>query len=422
MDIPVRGSTAAIDDPVAGAAVAARVRAFYEQHPYPLPVADLTGYASAWSNERRRAEVHLIWPDEDYREDRNILVAGCGTSQAAKYALRWPHAHVTGIDFSKSSIEETANLKRSHSIHNLDLRELSIERAGELECKFDLVVCTGVLHHLADPLAGLSALSGVLDPGGAMHLMVYAPYGRSGIYMVQDYCRRLGIGNTPAEIQDLAATLSALPADHPLIPVIRNSPDLRTEAGLADALLNPRDRAYSVPQLMNFLAAGNLKFGRWVRQAPYLASCGALLLSPHHERLMQLPPQEQFAAVELFRGSMAVHSFITYPEHAARQHSIDFEGDQWLDHVPVRIPDTVVVEEQLPPTTAAVLINRNHTYTDIYLPVDREQKALFDLIDGARSVRELTTNEELARTTFERLWQYDHIVFDVSGGRPTASA
>ena len=29
-----------------------------------------------------------------------------------------------------------------------------------------------------------------------MYLMVYAPYGRTGIYMLQDYCRRLGIGTS----------------------------------------------------------------------------------------------------------------------------------------------------------------------------------------------------------------------------------
>jgi SAM-dependent methyltransferase len=408
--------TAAPDEDLAGAAVAAQVRAFYERHPYPLPVSDLTGYGPAWDDERRRAETFLIWPDEPYLEDRSILIAGCGTSQAAKYALRWPKARVTGIDFSKSSIDETARLKRKHNIHNLELHQLPVEGAAELGRQFQLVVCTGVLHHLADPLTGLQALRNALAPGGGMHLMLYAPYGRAGIYMMQDYCRRLAIGNSLAEIRDLAAALANLPADHSLAPLIRNVPDLRNEAGLADALLNPRDRAYSVPQLMDLLAASDLKFGRWLRQAQYLPSCGALLLSPHRERLMQLPPPEQFAALELFRGTMAVHSFIAYASDDAHDLAIDFAADDWLDCVPIRIPDTVEVQEQLPPSAAAVLINRNHTYLDIYLPIDVEQKRLFDSIDAVRTVRQLTTDHELARTLFERLWQYDHVVFDASKG------
>jgi hypothetical protein len=138
------------------------------------------------------------------------------------------------------------------------------------------------------------------------------------------------------------------------------------------------------------------------------------VLSPHRERLLQLPPAEQFAALELFRGTMAVHSCFAYPREDTHDLAIDFAGDEWLDFVPIRIPDTVIVEEQLPPSAAAVLINRNHTYVDIYLPIDAEQKRLFDAIDGVRTVRELTSNHELARTSFERLWHYDHVVFDAS--------
>ena len=83
--------------------------------------------------------------------------------------------------------------------------------------------------------------------------MVYAPYGRAGIYMLQDYCRRLGIEPSDSEIRDLAASLKALPPDHPLVPLLRNSPDFADTAGLADALLHPQDRSYSVPQLLEFL-------------------------------------------------------------------------------------------------------------------------------------------------------------------------
>ena len=84
------------------AAIARRVSAFYERHPYPPPVDDLEAYRQTWDDRRRRAESHLFWPAEPYRDDRSILVAGCGTTQAAHYALRWPRARVIGIDVSAS--------------------------------------------------------------------------------------------------------------------------------------------------------------------------------------------------------------------------------------------------------------------------------------------------------------------------------
>ena len=82
--------------------VSGEVRDFYDRYPYPPPVENLEKYQRQWQDpQRRRADFHLFWPDRAYKEDQSILVAGCGTSQAAKHALRWPAAHVTGIDAAK---------------------------------------------------------------------------------------------------------------------------------------------------------------------------------------------------------------------------------------------------------------------------------------------------------------------------------
>lgn len=394
--------------------VAHAVKTFYEMHPYPLAVDDLGGYRQTWNETRRRADACLFWPTKPFREDLRILIAGCGTSQAARYAVRWPNAHVTGIDLSHASLVQTRRLKERHRLDNLELYALPVERASDLGCEFDHVVCTGVLHHLPDPGRGLRALRDVLARDGAMHLMVYAPYGRSGVYMLQDYCRRLGIGTSTEEIHELAAMLGGLPDHHPLAPLLRNARDFQSATGLADALLHPQDRAYSVPQLFDLLADCDVAFGRWLRQAEYLPQCGLLAASPHHSRLARLPEQEQFAAAELFRGSMVHHSFVAYRGDCSDMQLPSFEGDAWLDYVPIRLPDTMLVQKNLPAGADAVLINRSHTCTDVYLPIDAGQKRLFDRIDGTRSIGSIAVDHRVlpvARELFERLWQYDQVVF-----------
>jgi SAM-dependent methyltransferase len=402
----------------AAAAVAKRVSAFYECHPYPPPVDDLQAYRQAWDDRRRHAESHLFWPNEPYREDRSILVAGCGTTQAAHYALRWPRAQVIGIDVSAKSIAFTQELKRKYALANLEVRRLAVEQATELGRGFDHVVCTGVLHHLPDPDAGLRALRDVLEPTGALNVMVYAPYGRAGVYMLQDYCRRLGLGQTAPEIRDLAASLKALPPDHPLAPLLRNSPDFADKAGLADALLHPQDRAYSVPQLLAFLSRAGLAFGRWVRQAPYLPWCGALASSPHQSRLLGLTVEAQYAAIELFRGTMVRHGVVAYrTDRPAQDAPVDFDGDSWLGYTPIRLPDTLAVRDRLPKGAAAVLINRNHNYTDLYLPIDTRQARLLAAIDGDRTIEEICRergDHGLARLFFQQLWRWDQIVLNTS--------
>ncbi|MES1165813.1 MAG: class I SAM-dependent methyltransferase, partial [Verrucomicrobiota bacterium] len=382
----------------------------------------LDRYRRLWQDsQRRRAEHHLLWPARPLCEDHAILVAGCGTSQAAKVALRWPRARVTGIDFSATSVRCTEALKGEYGLDNLTVRQLSIGQAGALGSSFDQIVCTGVLHHLPDPDAGLRSLRSVLAPGGAMHLMVYAPYGRTGITMLQELCRRLGIGSCAGddELRDLLATLQALPAGHPLEALLRSAPDLRDEAALADALLHPQERAYTVPQLFEFLVRSDVVFGRWLRQAPYSPRCGQMAATRHASRIARLPLAEQAAAVELLRGTMLRHSVIAHADAAtAAAQRLDFSGERWQRYVPIRMPDTIAVEERLPAGAAAVLINRTHPHPDIHLVVDRREKAVHDAVDGVRSAGEIARAVgwvDGAAAFFERLHEHDQVVFDASG-------
>ena len=409
--------------PETRARTADRIRDFYEARPYPRPVEGLDGYQETWRDEgRRRAWHHLTWPDRPFAgPGRRILVAGCGTAQAARYALRDSRHRVVGIDVSDTSLEATRALKDRYGLEGLDLARLALEEAGELRETFDLVVCTGVLHHLPDPLRGLRALTEVLAPGGALHLMVYAPYGRAGVYMIQRYARLLGLTASDRDVDDLAATLKEIPEHHPLRFLFEKSPDFRSREGLADALLNPQDRAYSVPELLELVDAAGLRFGRWLRQAAYQPQCGAPLLTPHRDRLAGLDPPAQWTAMELFRGTMVRHSALLRRADGAlpgpEAEALALEDGAWGGWVPVRRADTLAVTDGIPDTAAAVLLNRTHDYTDLYLPVDVDQAALFAAVDGRRTLNEIIGSKgdrDAARSFFQRLWWYDQIVFDSS--------
>ena len=410
--------------------VTSEVRDFYDRYPYPPPVDNLERYQQLWQDpQRRRVDYHLFWPNRSYREDQSILIAGCGTSQAAKHALRWPKAQVTGIDCSATSMHHTEKLKRKHKLTNLRVHHLAIERVNDLGMSFDQIVCTGVLHHLVDPDAGLRALRSALKPDGVMHLMVYAPYGRAGIYMLQEFCRRVGMHASDGEIRDLIRALGALPSGHPLQTLLTHAPDFRREAALADALLHPQDRAYSVSQLFNFIENAGLTFGRWLRQAAYSVRCGVIAKIPQATRMARLSLTEQSAAIELFRGTMVRHSVVAYRNDSPTDpRQLNFAGDSCLDYVPIRMSDTICVQDHLPPGAAAVLINQTHTDRDLFLPIDSIEKRLFDAIDGIRTIRDIvekiplsshrTTNVDIARDFFERLWWHDQVVFDASQRLP----
>jgi hypothetical protein len=258
--------------------------------------------------------------------------------------------------------------------------------------------------------------------------MVYAPYGRTGIYILQEFRRRIGIHANDEEIRDLIAALTALPPGHPLENLLRETPDFRQEAALADALLNPQDRSYSVPQLFDFIEKAGLTFGRWLKQAPYNPHCGVIEKIPQAARIAKLSFVEQYAAIELFRGTMVRHSAVVYRDDSPDgPQPVSFAGDAWLGYVPLRMPDTICVQERLPPRAAGVLINQTHAYRDLIMPIDSTEKRLFDAIDGNYSIggiveRTLPSSQtksqlDMARTFFEKLWWYDQVVFDASRRR-----
>ncbi|HET8780801.1 MAG TPA: class I SAM-dependent methyltransferase [Pyrinomonadaceae bacterium] len=397
---------------------------FYTNNPFPPPLEDLERALELYKDENvRRSEFFMLWPDREYRADLDVLVAGCGTWQAAKYALVHPDARVIAIDVSPTSLEHTEKLKQKYNLTNLDVRQLPIENAGDLDHTFDHIVCTGVLHHLADPDIGLRALQSVLKKDGAMYLMLYAPYGRTGVYMMQEYCRRLGVGTSPEEIRDLISVLKALPQNHPVLAAQGGAREFMADS-IADALLNPRDRPYSVPQIFDFLERSELAFGRWYWQAAYLPQCGMMARTPHAAILAELPERERYAQMELWRGLMSNHSFVAYRNdadltRAKIQFDDDFTADNYMAYVPVRLPWTMCVTQSLPPGAAGVLVNQTHVFQDTFVIVNTVQKALYDAIDGQRSIAQImeAANESdslIVLEFFKRLWEHDQVVFDTS--------
>ncbi|MEM7464169.1 MAG: class I SAM-dependent methyltransferase, partial [Pseudomonadota bacterium] len=166
---------------------------------------------------------------------------------------------------------------------------------------------------------------------------------------------------------------------------------------------------------LEFIDKADLSFGRWIRQAPYLPHCGAITQVPHSAHLEALSEPEQFAAMELFRGNMVRHSAVIYAKRDKKRRSaISFDADDWPDYVPIRNFGTINVEEKIPSSAAAVLINQAHSHTDIYLPINKLQKSMVDEIDGKRSIRQImekTSGQSEALTLFRRLWWYDQVVF-----------
>src|SRR4051812_42939063 len=232
-----------------------RVAAQYERHIYPPPLEDLAGKAARDKTERgdpKYFSAHL-WPEGKPRNNLRILSAGCGTSQAAHLAFNSPDCSVTGIDLSEASLAHQKYLAERHGLKNLRLERRDILDIAQSSERFDLIVCTGVLHHMQQPGDGLRALASVLSPRGVIYAMVYAYAKRAGVYLLQDMFRRLQIGQDDSGIAFVRKTLRELPAQHYARWFLPPSLDQIADAELVDIFLHVQDRAYSVQEVLDLV-------------------------------------------------------------------------------------------------------------------------------------------------------------------------
>src|ERR1700729_1356317 len=266
-----RGMTDATDQHLAGQ---------YEAYPYPK------------RDRREEAKRLIVGSPSHLREidhwvfgaarpagqPLNALIAGGGTGDAtimlAQQMTRLGRAgQVTWLDRSAAALAIAQGRAEVRGLSNIAWEQRSLLDLPESGLgPFDYIDCCGVLHHLPDPAVGLRALLSVLAPGGGMGLMVYAPHGRTGVYMLQDALRMLApAGEAPAVRLDLAKRVMR---HLPETAWLRRNGFLDDhvnggDAGLYDLLLNPRDRAFSVQELHALLAGEGLEVTCWVEPIRY---------------------------------------------------------------------------------------------------------------------------------------------------------
>jgi 2-polyprenyl-3-methyl-5-hydroxy-6-metoxy-1,4-benzoquinol methylase len=317
-----------------------KVKAQYERWIYPEPIEDLEAWVAggAFSVGDARECGDIFWPANGYREGMNILVAGCGANQAARYAMQHPTAKVTGIDLSEASLAHEEKLKAKHGLENLTLHRMRLEEVAELGQSFDFIASSGVLHHLPDPVAGLTALGGVLDRDGVIFIMVYGRYGRAPVYMMQDLFRTLGMTTqSEEEVALVKATIQLLPTEHPLNTYAKRSSDMKFDAGLVDLFLHQQDRPYSVPEVLEFVQDAGLAFQSWVEPMYYNPDGHVPDNHPLYQRLDQLSDADRWAAMELFGGFHARHDFcVCRTDRPLDGYIIDFSDPEFPDRaVPI---------------------------------------------------------------------------------------
>ncbi len=378
------------------------VRAQYEALPYPPrdPALELHELRRTWLDDLPMINHYCFAGSETFRDGFRVLIAGGGTGDATIFLaeqLRESNAEIVHLDFSEASIAIAQRRAEKRGLNNIRWIHDSLLNLPNLDVgTFDYINCVGVLHHLPDPDLGLNALRAVLKEHGAMGVMVYATYGRTGVYQMQALMRLVNGGEAidhSEEIDRARQILGCLPATNwfkrgeTLVSDHRES-----DAGLYDLLLHSQDRAYTVGQLYAWLVDGhgfNIEFSDVDRgRSSYLPH---LLMGSKPpavlERIRALPQRRQHQIAEVFHGRVQTHSF--YLTHSADCTAAYFDADciPLLFHEPVTGPELAEVFSRS--NGRPFVLDHGYTGVSISIGPGKFGPAILRHIDGKNSFRKI---------------------------------
>lgn len=392
------------------------VREQYETLPYPHrdPADEARRLIATTPSEPAEIDHFLFRGRRDWTRPFRVLSAGGGTGDATiNMAQRLKDAgcpaDVHYLDMSRASRAVAEARAEARGLDNITFHTGDLLSAPELG-SFDYIDCCGVLHHLPDPDAGFRALASALAPGGGMGLMVYALHGRSGVYQLQEAFRRLLPENMPVtqQLEVAKAVLSAAPDSN----LLKRNPFLTAwqidDTEFYDLLLHSRDRAYTVPQLVDTLDGADLE----VVEFPYTAlyDPSGFIGKSEAALLELLPKLDRYALAELLRGDITKHTvYVAQKGETDRRVASGTDAGavprlrvQSTDFLAREIADKGRIEADL----GAIRFT---------LTVPRESALALAVAGDGRSLGEMAALLGLDWTQFQMLWRPLHKVMTSTG-------
>ena len=141
---------------------------------------------------------------------------------------------------------------------NIDYLQADILNLHQIGKEFDIIECSGVLHHMDKPVAGWRVLVDLLKPGGLMKIGLYSELARQHILEVRKEITVLNIGTSEAEIRKFRQSLAE--SNNENHQRLTKSGDFFSLSTLRDLIFHVQEHRFTLPQIKNSLNELGLKF------------------------------------------------------------------------------------------------------------------------------------------------------------------
>jgi len=237
------------------------VKQQYEESPYPrwmqpAPV----GKSMTIDGYLRRQFPLVSLHNVTKKSGVEILVAGCGTGQhSIETARRFAGARVLAVDLSLTSLCYAKRKTHELGLNNIEYAQADILKLDSIGRAFDVIEASGVLHHLADPMAGWRLLLSMLRPGGFMRLGLYSKVARQDLVEARKFITQRGYRPSAEDIRRCRQELTSFADGTPLKRVTELS-DFFSTSTCRDLLFHVQEHQLMIPEISAFLNQNRLEF------------------------------------------------------------------------------------------------------------------------------------------------------------------
>jgi 2-polyprenyl-3-methyl-5-hydroxy-6-metoxy-1,4-benzoquinol methylase len=241
--------------------VSLKVRAQYEENPYPRWKDMGFNIAGSYQQALLKNFPELNLSHWQGKKKLNVLVAGCGTGrQAIRLASYFHDLNIIAIDLSGRSLAYAKQQASKYNVENIQFMQADILDFSDFPILFDVIECSGVLHHMEDPEQGLQSLQKLLSPTGVMKVALYSKTARKQVITF----RKLIAQNKQQSGQDLdqrllrqALLMNQIPGDW---DDIINSNDFFSMSNCRDLIFHEQEHQFTPNKISNLLASNQLNF------------------------------------------------------------------------------------------------------------------------------------------------------------------
>ena len=160
------------------------------------------------------------------------------------------------VDLSRASLGYAKRKTIELGVRNIEYRQADILALSALEERYDLIECSGVLHHMQDPYEGWRVLRSLLKPGGRMRIGLYSELGRRAVVRARELIASQGY---KPDAEGIRACRAALRSRAEFQSIVRNE-DFYSMSGCRDLLFHVQEHRFTLPQIEAMLARLQLRF------------------------------------------------------------------------------------------------------------------------------------------------------------------